>query len=327
MIRYLGLRALFYSMAGFTAIALNFLIPRLMPGDPASIMFAQFQGKMPPEALDALQESFGLSNEPLPIQFLTYLQSLLQGDFGISLLYYPSPVSEVMTQALGWTVLLAGTALIISFVIGTLLGIAAAWKREGFLDKLLPPSLAFIGAFPYFWLAMLCLSIFGFELGWFPTRHAIDPQLGDAGLLAQLYSMWTHAFLPGLTMVVASLGGWLMAMRNTMIAELGTDYIHYAQIRGLSNTRVALAYAARNALLPSVTSFGMALGFVLSGALLTEVVFGYPGQGYLLIQAVNAQDYPLMQGIFLSITAAVLLANFLVDAVQLVLDPRLRTQS
>lgn len=327
MIRYIIIRLLFYCTAGMTAVSLNFLIPRLMPGDPASIMFARFQGKMPPESLLALKKSFGLSDETMWVQFWQYLSSLMKGDFGVSLLYYPTPVIDVMGSALGWTLLLAGSALIVSFTLGTAIGIYSAWFREGAVDRYMPTILSFIGAFPYFWLAMLALSVFGFNLGWFPTRHAFHTSLQPEWSFQFAYSVWVHAFLPGLTMVVASLSGWLLSMRNTMISELGNDYIHYAQIRGLPDKKIALGYAARNAIIPSVTSFGMALGFVLSGALLTEVVFGYPGQGYLLIQAVNAQDFPLMQGIFLSITAAVLCANFFVDIVQLWIDPRARESS
>jgi peptide/nickel transport system permease protein len=188
----------------------------------------------------------------------------------------------------------------------------------------LPPTLSLLGAFPFFWLAMLVLFVFGYGLGWFPLRHAY-PEGTTPGLnLPFILGALQHVLLPALTMIVAALGGWMLAMRNTMVGVLGSDYITYARARGLAPRRVLLRYAFRNAVLPNVTSFGMALGFVLGGALLTEIIFSYPGQGYLLIQAVRAQDYPLMQGIFLSITLAVLGANWLVDIATLVLDPRTR---
>lgn len=323
MISFIFRRGCFYALAGMVAITLNFLIPRLMPGDPASVIFARFQGKLKPEALEAMKKTFGLTDASIWQQFWDYLVGLSQGNLGISLVYFPVPVSNIMLEGLLWTTFLAGSALIISFSIGTLLGAWLAWRREGFFDSFLPPLLALIGAFPYFWMAMLTLSIFGFQLNWFPTRHAYSSNITPEFSLEFIASMLQHAFLPALTMVIASLGGWMLSMRNAMVSVLGTEYVQYAHIRGLSPARVWLQYAARNAIIPNVTGFGMALGFVLSGALLTEMVFGYPGQGYLLIQAVNGQDFPLMQGIFLSITFAVLLANFLVDILSLFLDPRM----
>jgi peptide/nickel transport system permease protein len=204
-----------------------------------------------------------------------------------------------------------------------MLGAWLAWNREDRMDSVLPPLFSLIGAFPYFWMAMLFLSVFGFSLGWFPTRHAYASGLEPSLSLPFILSAVQHAFLPALTMVIASVGGWMLSMRNVTVSTLGTEFVYYAQIRGLSEQQVWWRYAVRNALIPNVTGFGMALGFVLSGALLTEMVFGYPGQGYLLIQAVNGQDFPLMQGIFLSITFAVLFANFLVDILSIWLDPRM----
>ena len=180
------------------------------------------------------------------------------------------------------------------------------------------------GALPYFWLAMVALYVLGFTLGWFPLGHAYSDDLKPGLTLEFLADVVGHAVLPVGSIVVATLGGWLLSMRNTMITILGSDYVNLARAKGLRPTRVVLRYAARNALLPSITSLGMALGFVLGGSLLTEIVFSYPGQGYLLVQAVRNQDYPLMQGIFLVITLAVLGANWLVDVVYLWLDPRIR---
>ncbi len=324
MTRYLLRRAGFYALAAWVALTLNFLVPRLMPGDPASVMFARFQGELDPEAIDALRETFGLTDAPLWQQYFSYLAHVAQGDFGTSVVYFPAPVSEVIGSGLMWTVFLAGIAVVLAFVIGSTLGALSAWWRGGFLDSLAPPILSFIGAFPYFWLAMAAAWLFGFELGWFPVRHAYGLDIEPGFHLAFFGSVLKHAFLPALTMVVVALGGWLLSMRNVMLGTLGEDFVNYAQARGLSKRRILVHYAARNALLPNVAGFGMALGFVLSGALLTEIVFSYPGQGYLLIQAVRGQDYPLMQGIFLTITFAVLGANWLVDLLTALLDPRTR---
>ena len=322
--RYILRRIGFYMLAGWAALTLNFFLPRLMPGDPAAALFARFRGRISPAAIDAMRDTFGLTDAPLISQYFTYITHVLKGDFGISIAYFPAPVSEVIATGLVWTIFLAGTAVVISFIIGTLLGTVAAWWRRGWVDTYLPQTLVFLGAFPYFWLAMVALYILGFKLGWFPLGHAYGDDLTPGFSAIFITDVLRHAALPVGTVVLATLGGWLLTMRNTMISVLGSDYVNLARARGLPPARVALRYAARNAMLPSVTGFGMALGFVLGGSLLTEIVFSYPGQGYLLVQAVRNQDYPLMQGIFLVITLAVLAANLLVDIVYLWLDPRTR---
>ncbi len=317
-------RLAFYLLAAWFAVTLNFFLPRLMPGDPATALLVRFKGRLSPEAIGALRRAFGLTDEPLWGQYLTYLSHALRGDLGMSVAYFPAPVSQVIGTGLGWTVFLAGSAVVLSFALGTLLGVVAAWWRGGVVDTVAPPVLALLGAFPYFWLAMAALYLLGFQLHWFPLGHAYDDDLAPGWTPAFALDVARHAALPIASVVVATVGGWMLSMRNTMVAVLGSDYVNLARAKGLPPHRVALRYAARNALLPSVTGFGMALGFVLGGSLLTEIVFSYPGQGYLLVQAVRNQDYPLMQGIFLVITLAVLGANWLVDLVSLWLDPRAR---
>ena len=323
-IQYLTRRLGFYFIAAWAALTLNFFIPRLMPGDPAAIIFARFRGKLTPEAMIALRETFGLTDGPLLLQYFSYIKSMFKGDLGVSIAYFPEPVANIISTGLLWTIFLAGTSLVISFIIGTLLGAIISWKRGGRLDSFLPPSLAFIGAFPYFWLAMLSLYIFGFKLEWFPLRHAYSDDVTVGLNIPFIFSSIYHAILPATTMILVSLGGWMLSMRNTMLTTLGSDYITLARAKGLSSWVVMLKYAARNAILPNFTGFGMALGFVLSGALLTEIIFSYPGQGYLLLQAVRSQDFPLMQGLFMTITLAVLAANWFVDIAILFLDPRTR---
>jgi peptide/nickel transport system permease protein len=298
-----------------------------MPGDPATALFARFRGRLSPEAMEGLREAFGLTEGSFFSQYFTYLAHVVRGDLGVSVAYFPAPVFQVIATGLVWTVFLAGSAVLISFTVGSLLGVASAWWRRGWVDNWLPPTLVFLGAFPYFWLAMVALYLFGFNLGWFPLGHAYADTLTPEFSLAFAADVARHAALPVGTVVLATLGGWLLSMRNTMISVLGSDYVSLARAKGLSPSRVALRYGARNALLPNITGFGMALGFVLGGSLLTEIVFSYPGQGYLLLQAVRNQDYPLMQGIFLVITLAVLAANWLVDLVYLWLDPRTREGS
>jgi peptide/nickel transport system permease protein len=314
----------FYLVSAWASITLNFAIPRLMPGDPAAAIVARFKGQMSPEALRALRHAFGLVPGSMLTQYFTYLAHVARGDLGLSIAYFPARVDEVIATGLGWSLGLGGVALVISFTVGTLLGVVAAWRRHGRLDSWLPPALSFLGAFPYFWLAMLVLYLFGFTLHWLPLQHAHDPDIDSSATLAYAWDVVCHAVLPATAVVLATLGGWMLSMRGAMLSVLGTDAIKLATAKGLPPRRIMWAYAARNALLPSVTSFGMALGFVVGGSLLTEIVFSYPGLGYLLVQAVRNQDYPLMQGIFLMITLAVLAANFLVDLLTLWLDPRAR---
>ncbi|WP_144627784.1 ABC transporter permease [Arthrobacter woluwensis] len=323
--RFILRRLGFYLIAFWASITLNFLLPRFMPGDPVSRMFAKSQGKMQPEQLEALRTMLGVDDRPLWQQYADYLHNILTGDMGISITRFPTPVTEVIASQVGWTLLLGATALVIAAVVGNLLGILAAWRRGGWVDSALPPVLIFIGSFPYFWLAMGALYLFGVTLGWAPLRHAYSDGLEPAFTWEFLSDAGAHLVLPALTIVLVSIGGWMLGMRNTMIATNAEDYITMAEAKGLRPGRIMFRYAARNAMLPSVTSFGMSLGFVVGGALLTEVVFAYPGVGYQLLNAVQGLDYPLMQGLFLTITAAVLLANFLVDVLYVRLDPRVRS--
>lgn len=323
--RFILRRLGFYLIAFWASITLNFLLPRFMPGDPVSRMFARTQGKMQPEQIDALRKLLGVDDRPIWEQYIDYLHNIVTGNMGISISRFPAPVTEVIAAQIGWTLLLGGTALVIAAVVGNLLGILAAWRRGGAIDSALPPVLIFIGSFPYFWLAMGALYLFGVILGWSPIRHAFTDGLEPAFTWEFIGDVGAHLVLPALTIVLVSIGGWMLGMRNTMIATNSEDYITMAEAKGLRPGRIMIRYAARNAMLPSVTSFGMGLGFVVGGAMLTEVVFAYPGVGYQLLNAVQGLDYPLMQGLFLTITAAVLLANFLVDILYVRLDPRVRS--
>ncbi|MDZ4354772.1 MAG: ABC transporter permease [Arthrobacter sp.] len=314
----------FYLIAFWVSITLNFLLPRFMPGDPVSRMFARTQDRMQPEQIEALRKLLGVDDRPIWEQYVDYLHNMVTGQMGVSISRFPTPVAEVIASQVGWTLLLGGTALVIAAVAGNLLGILAAWRRGGAIDSALPPLLIFIGSFPYFWLAMGALYLFGVTLGWFPIRHAFSDTIEPSLSWEFLSDVGMHLVLPALTIVLVSIGGWMLGMRNTMIATNAEDYITMAEAKGLRPGRIMFRYAARNAMLPSVTSFGMSLGFVVGGALLTEVVFAYPGVGYQLLNAVQGLDYPLMQGLFLTITAAVLLANFLVDILYVRLDPRVR---
>lgn len=297
-----------------------------MPGDPASAIAARLRGELSPEALSSLRVAFGVEGRPLLRQYLDYLGLLWRGDLGISVGQFPAPVSEVIGQGLVWTLYLAGGAVIVSFTLGTALGAVTGFFRAGTLDRVLPPALLLLGSFPYFWLAMFALSFFGYRLNWVPVRHAYDDGLTPGFSWEFVQSVASHTLLPAVVLVLGTLGGWLLRMRNTMISTVAEDFVVFAQAKGLSRARVLVSYAGRNALLPNVTSFGMALGFVLSGSLLTEIVFAYPGLGYLLLESVQNQDYPTLQGLFLCLTLGVLVANALVDVVTVFIDPRTRAR-
>ncbi|NDJ61795.1 MAG: ABC transporter permease [Chloroflexi bacterium] len=323
--RFILRRLGFYLIALLVSVTLNFMIPRLMSGDPVQLMFARFQGRMDPRAIESLYETFGFVQGPLHEQYFTYLSHLLQGDLGVSIANFPIPVTEVIAVGLGWTLRLVGLATVIAFSAGIFLGIRAAWRRGRFADSVILPITGLLSAFPYFWLAMLVLYFFALGLGWFPLGHAYSLDIHqDWSSPEYLSSVLHHMILPATTIVLTAIGGWMLGMRNNMISVLSEDYITMAQAKGLSDRRVMYTYAARNAILPSLTGFAMSLGFVLGGALLTEIVFSYPGVGYTLLTAVNTRDYPLMQGVFLMITVAVLVANLLADTMYVLLDPRVR---
>ena len=324
--RHLLRRIVFYLVALWAAVTLNFLIPRLAPGDPASTLIARFQGRIDPRALQALEVAFGISHASLLTQYFQYLNNLFHGNLGLSITYFPTPVSTVIAEDLPWTLGLVGISAIISFIIGTLLGVIIAWKRGSALDSILPPIMTFIAAIPYFWFALIVLYVLAFLLNLFPVSGAYDTSLEVGFTPDFLVSLLQHAILPAFTIVVGSISGWMLGMRNTMITTISEDYVLMAKAKGLPERRVMLSYAARNAILPNVTGFALALGFVVGGALLTEVVFSYPGIGFALLQAVQNSDFALLQAIFLIIVIAVLIANFIADLVYVALDPRVRQE-
>jgi peptide/nickel transport system permease protein len=323
--RYLRRKLLFYVVAVWAALTLNFLIPRLVKGDPVSAFLARTQNStpMPASARRALELQFGITHDPLWVQYWHYLVNLFHGQLGLSLTYYPAPVTQVLRQALPWTVVMVGMATMISVLFGLTLGMLAGWRRGTWLDGLVPAT-TFLAAIPYFWLALVLLYLFGGVLGWLPLNmgYSYDTTIGWNGPF--LRSAVDHAILPAASIVVASIAGWMLGMRNMMVSTMAEDYVITAEAKGLPARRIMLQYAARNAVLPSVAGFAVSLGFVVSGAVATEIVFSYPGIGTNLLAAVQNSDYPLLQGIFLVIALSVLGANFIVDLLYAVIDPRTR---
>jgi peptide/nickel transport system permease protein len=310
----------------WAAITVNFFIPRLMPGTPADAALAKLSGNgaINPAQRKAIEDTLGVPHGSVLLQYWHYLGDTVHARFGVSYTFFPSSVASLIRTALPWTLVLVGLATVMAFAIGSLLGVLAAWRRGRAIDTFATVSSTFTSAFPYFWTALLLLFVFAFELNWFPIKGGYQADISPNWSFGFIRDAAFHSVLPALTILISGLGGWLIGMRNNMVNTLGEDYVTFAEANGLRGRTVALRYAARNAMLPNITAFGMALGLVVGGSLLTEVVFSYPGVGYLLFNAVSNQDYPLMQALFLVITISVLTANFVVDMVYGLLDPRAR---
>jgi peptide/nickel transport system permease protein len=326
--RYLLRRLGIYLLAIWAAVTINFLLPRLAPGNPAEVVYSRLaqQGTVTPATLKALELQFGLdTTDPLWLQYLKYLGSLLHGNLGVSVTYFPNSVSTVIAQDLPWTLVLLTISVLMSFTLGTLIGVYMAWKRGSPLDALLSSVMMFCYSIFFPWLGLLVVFYLAFRTGWFPFTDAYNTTTDSPALnLTFLSDAAYHAILPAATLVVSTIAGWMLTMRNSMITTLSEDYVLLARAKGLSSRRVMFAYAARNAILPSVTGLAIALGAVVGGQFLVEVVFSYPGIGYALVQGIGNHDYSLTDGILLMVTLAIVAANFIVDLLYVLLDPRTR---
>ena len=315
----------FYVVAAWVALTVNFFIPRAMPGNAVQAVMAKFPS-LQPSAYKALEALLGVGHSgSIWSQYVSYLNDVLHFNFGTDLSQYPAQVSTLLVQTIPWTLTLVGSATVIAFVLGTALGIVAGWRHGGTLDRVLP-GLMFLQAIPYFFFALILLELFAAKLHVFPLGQGYAEGLVPGWHADFIGSAIYHSLLPALTIVLTSIAGWMLQMRNVMITTTGEDYVIAAQAKGLHNRRVIFTYAARNAILPQLQGFGLALAFVVSGALIMEIVFSYPGIGELLLTAVTSSDYPLMQAIFLVITFAVLLANMIVDVIIVLSDPRARAR-
>ena len=318
-------RLAFYLVAAWVALTINFFIPRAMPGNAVQAIMAKFPN-LQPSAYKAIEAMLGVGHPgSLWHQYVSYLDDVAHLNFGTSVSQYPASVSSLLAQTIPWTLTLVGTATVIAFLVGTGLGIVAAWRRGGWVDRSLP-GLMFFQAIPYFFLALILLEVLAVNLHLFPIGQGFSQTVTPGWNLPFIGSAVYHSILPAFTIVIASVAGWMLQMRNVMVTTIGEDYVLAGQAKGLPNRRVVLSYAARNAFLPQLQGFGLALGFVVSGALIMEIVFSYPGIGLLLLSAVSSNDYPLMQAIFLVITFAVLIANLIVNLIIVAVDPRARSR-
>jgi peptide/nickel transport system permease protein len=313
----------------WAALTLNFFIPRFMPGSPLQALRDRTKNRLSPAALQEMLTSFGYRpNRNVFVQYLDYLQNMLTGHWGYSIgQALGTPVSTIVGQALPWTLGLVGVATILAFLLGSVIGVVAGWKRGGFVDSVLPSVFVITSALPYFWVALLLILVFSvWAEGLLPSDFNYDNAIEPGWSGEFIGSVLQHAILPAATILIASVGGWVLTMRNNMITTLAEDYVRMARAKGLSNQRVMYNYAARNAMLPNLSGFAMSLGFVISGAILVEKVFNYPGLGYLLFNAVQNNDYPLMQVLFVLFTVAVLVAVLVCDFAIAWLDPRARAK-
>jgi peptide/nickel transport system permease protein len=322
--RYFGRKALIYALTLFVAITLNWLIPRFMPGDPVGQMLAR-QRVSNPDAAEAMRayynEVFGL-DQPIWQQYLNYWGELLQGNLGVSTWAFPKPVSEIVIGALPYTLALLVPAILLSWYVGNKLGALAARRR--WLDNTALPLSYLLTATPYVWLAILLVWTGGIVLEIFPNSRGYDPSLTPGWNLTFIQDAAEHWVLPFLSLFLVALGGWAIGMRNLVIYELESDYANYLGTLG-APPRLVRQYAFRNAVLPQITGLALQLGVILGGNILTEVVFAYPGLGHLILNAIQARDFFLLQGILLFIVIGVLIANFIIDIAYVWVDPRTRT--
>lgn len=326
---YLLKRLGFYVVTAFVAVVLNFAIPRFMPGDPVVTLTRQIEQqtgtKLSAEQVQSMYSLYGDPQKNIVEQFMTYIWDVLHGEFGISVMRYPTSVGELISGALPWTVLLVGVTTLLAWLVGTALGAIVGWNPGSRLDNILTPASTLFSSFPAFWVSMVVLWVFSFQLNWFPGAGGYDPDVPfDINNFYFVMSVLRYGALPAFTLILIGFAGWLFSMRNMMVTTISEDYVTLAKAKGLPERTVLFRYAARNALLPNITNLAMAMGGIVGGVVLSEIVFTYPGIGYLLLQSILAKDYPVMQNIFLMIVFAVLIANFVADSLYVVLDPRTR---
>ncbi|MEI7844574.1 MAG: ABC transporter permease [Chloroflexota bacterium] len=308
------------------AFLLNFILPRLMPGDPvAAIVSRMAQGMSNASGVQKIYqqytELFG-TNKPLIEQFLIYVKNIAQGNFGFSFSQYPRTVADVLKVSVWWTICLQFPAIIVGWLIGNTLGALAAYLKGGF-DKILMPLSIFVSNFPAFGMAVILLVIFGVNLKWFPTSGGYGFDLIPSFTWSFMWSVIVHYQLPFWSIVLIAIGGQAIGMRSMSIYELNADYVKYSRFLGIKDQKI-VGYVFRNAMLPQITGLALSIGTMVGGALVAEIIFSYPGLGSTLLNGVMGQDYPLISATTMLITLMVLIANFAIELIYGVIDPRIK---
>jgi peptide/nickel transport system permease protein len=311
------------------AATLNFFLPRLAPGDPVRERLFQMstQGGFTQSGVEEMvaeyQAKFGL-DQPLYKQYFNYLADMARFDFGYSLTLFPSKALDLIMNALPWTIGLLLVTTLLSFAIGTILGALIAWPRSPrWLDGLAAPMLT-LAAVPYYLLGLILLYVFAFSLKWFPLSGGYTAGTQPDFSIDFMMDVLKHSILPALSIILSALGFWALGIRGMMVTTSGEDYMLYAEARGLRDNTIFTRYGLRNALLPQVTALALSLGHIVSGALLVEVIFTYPGVGSLLFRAIQGADYFVIYGIVFMVVLAIGLATMIVDLAYPFLDPRIR---
>lgn len=325
-LKYFGNKLIWFAITLVFAFALNFILPRLMPGDPvAGIMTRVAQGVASQTAVQKIYEQYAEAfgtNKPIPQQFLIYLRNLFRGDLGLSFSQYPRPVADIIKSSIWWTIALQFPAIIIGWLIGNALGALAAYLKKGF-DKVLMPVSILVSNLPAFGLAIIMLVIFGVNLEWFPTSGGYGFDMIPNLSWSFVWSVIIHYQLPFWTLVIIAIGGQAIGMRSMAIYELNADYVKYARFLGIQD-RKTIGYVFRNAMLPQVAGLALSIGTAVGGALVAEVIFSYPGLGSTILTAVMGRDYPLISAATLIITIMVLAATFIIEIVYGLIDPRIK---
>ncbi|MCU1808206.1 ABC transporter permease [Cytobacillus firmus] len=317
--KFIAGKLLQYLIVIFLMLTLNFLLPRLMPGNPLVFLAGEDVGFMSSAEKEAILDKYGL-NDSIIEQYGTYIKNIFTGDFGYSY-QQKRPISDLLVERLPWTLLLTGLGLVLSTVIGVMFGAISAWKRGTRTDANLLTVFMFLSAMPSFWVGMILVSIFSAQLGWLPVFGAESAWSNFSGM-ERLIDIGKHLILPLATLILISVTSTFMIMRYSMLNVLGEDYIMMAKAKGVKEKAIKYKHAMRNALLPVATVFMLSLGFTLGGATVIETVFAYPGVGRLMFESVLSRDYPLIQATFLIITFSVVIANFLADLIYPLIDPK-----
>lgn len=317
-------KALQYLLTALLVVSLNFLLPRLMPGNPLADLDNPQGLPMPlsKEQKDKMRQYYGL-DKPLGQQYVEYLRGLWRGDWGWSIVYN-APVKAALLGRLKWTVLLVGSSTVIYVLLGIVLGAFSAWKRGSSIDRSLLITTLSFSSFPSFFLAMLLIIGLGVKLQWFPLGGAQSPILLQAPWPVRMLDMLKHLAMPSLALILTNVGDIYYITRNTTVQVLGDLYINTARAKGLSNRLMLFHHALPNALLPIVSVVAIRLGFTVMGAMMVEATFAYPGMGSAILDASVSRDYPLLQGAFLLIMISVMAFNLLADGLYAILDPRVR---